>query len=227
MNGELKLSVICLLEEVLRDPDLLPQERKATANILRYTTERSQVKQQDTMSESWTDLHFKALLSRFFFIVISYFFFPTLVYSGCFPSTPVMSYPTLPRLNYSPLLQCPFSRWAGRRPAEDRGHPADGKQHLRRHSLKMLIFSLPRRPLIKHSPQLVFFSYPSMFVCYSVLFCFYDPVSLYVFRPTVRRQSVSSHCQPWSLPSRSLCWITSSSGAFLMSQSSHSTPTGA
>lgn len=38
MNRELKLSVIGLLEEVLRDPDLLPQERKATANILRYTT---------------------------------------------------------------------------------------------------------------------------------------------------------------------------------------------
>uniref|UniRef100_A0A8C9ZZ75 Ras protein-specific guanine nucleotide-releasing factor 2b n=1 Tax=Sander lucioperca TaxID=283035 RepID=A0A8C9ZZ75_SANLU len=38
MNGELKMSVICLLEEVLRDPDLLPQERKATANILRYHT---------------------------------------------------------------------------------------------------------------------------------------------------------------------------------------------
>lgn len=36
MNGELKMSVICLLEEVLRDPDLLPQERKATANILRF-----------------------------------------------------------------------------------------------------------------------------------------------------------------------------------------------
>ncbi|XP_068167939.1 ras-specific guanine nucleotide-releasing factor 2 isoform X2 [Antennarius striatus] len=34
MNSELKMSVICLLEEVLRDPDLLPQERKATANIL-------------------------------------------------------------------------------------------------------------------------------------------------------------------------------------------------
>uniref|UniRef100_H2UEE8 Ras protein specific guanine nucleotide releasing factor 2 n=1 Tax=Takifugu rubripes TaxID=31033 RepID=H2UEE8_TAKRU len=34
MNQELKLSVIGLLEEVLRDPDLLPQERKATANIL-------------------------------------------------------------------------------------------------------------------------------------------------------------------------------------------------
>ncbi|XP_056142228.1 ras-specific guanine nucleotide-releasing factor 2 [Lampris incognitus] len=34
MNGDLKIGVICLLEEVLRDPDLLPQERKATANIL-------------------------------------------------------------------------------------------------------------------------------------------------------------------------------------------------
>ncbi|XP_051532189.1 ras-specific guanine nucleotide-releasing factor 2-like isoform X2 [Myxocyprinus asiaticus] len=34
MNWELKMGVICLLEEVLRDPDLLPQERKATANIL-------------------------------------------------------------------------------------------------------------------------------------------------------------------------------------------------
>lgn len=37
MNGDLKISVICLLEEVLRDPDLLPQERKATANILKYS----------------------------------------------------------------------------------------------------------------------------------------------------------------------------------------------
>nr|XP_040052143.1 LOW QUALITY PROTEIN: ras-specific guanine nucleotide-releasing factor 2 [Gasterosteus aculeatus aculeatus] len=34
MNGELKTSVICLLGEVHRDPDLLPQESKATANIL-------------------------------------------------------------------------------------------------------------------------------------------------------------------------------------------------
>uniref|UniRef100_A0A9J8ADV5 Ras protein-specific guanine nucleotide-releasing factor 2b n=1 Tax=Cyprinus carpio carpio TaxID=630221 RepID=A0A9J8ADV5_CYPCA len=39
MNGELKMGVICLLEEVLRDPDLLPQERKATANILRQVTQ--------------------------------------------------------------------------------------------------------------------------------------------------------------------------------------------
>lgn len=37
MNAELKMSVVCLLEEVLRDPELLPQERKATANILRYS----------------------------------------------------------------------------------------------------------------------------------------------------------------------------------------------
>ncbi|KAA8584261.1 hypothetical protein FQN60_008046 [Etheostoma spectabile] len=34
MNSELKTGVIGLLEEVLRDPDLLPQERKATSNIL-------------------------------------------------------------------------------------------------------------------------------------------------------------------------------------------------
>uniref|UniRef100_A0AAR2KNF5 Ras protein-specific guanine nucleotide-releasing factor 2a n=1 Tax=Pygocentrus nattereri TaxID=42514 RepID=A0AAR2KNF5_PYGNA len=35
LNSELKMGVIGLLEEVLRDPDLLPQERKATANILK------------------------------------------------------------------------------------------------------------------------------------------------------------------------------------------------
>lgn len=35
MNGDLKMGVMGLLEEVLRDPDLLPQERKATTNILR------------------------------------------------------------------------------------------------------------------------------------------------------------------------------------------------
>ncbi|XP_067083672.1 ras-specific guanine nucleotide-releasing factor 2 isoform X4 [Osmerus mordax] len=45
MNGELKMSVACLLEEVLRDPDLLPQERKATANIL---SALSQEEQDDT-----------------------------------------------------------------------------------------------------------------------------------------------------------------------------------
>uniref|UniRef100_A0A8C7R489 Ras-specific guanine nucleotide-releasing factor 2 n=1 Tax=Oncorhynchus mykiss TaxID=8022 RepID=A0A8C7R489_ONCMY len=37
MNSELKMGVMTLLEEVLRDPDLLPQERKATGNIVRYT----------------------------------------------------------------------------------------------------------------------------------------------------------------------------------------------
>ncbi|XP_049593454.1 ras-specific guanine nucleotide-releasing factor 2 isoform X2 [Syngnathus scovelli] len=33
-NGELRVGVVSLLEEVLRDPDLLPQERKAAGNIL-------------------------------------------------------------------------------------------------------------------------------------------------------------------------------------------------
>ncbi|XP_027890295.1 ras-specific guanine nucleotide-releasing factor 2 isoform X2 [Xiphophorus couchianus] len=42
MNGELKMSVIYLLEEVLRDPDLLPQERKATANILNALSQDEQ-----------------------------------------------------------------------------------------------------------------------------------------------------------------------------------------
>uniref|UniRef100_A0A673YFI0 Ras protein specific guanine nucleotide releasing factor 2 n=1 Tax=Salmo trutta TaxID=8032 RepID=A0A673YFI0_SALTR len=37
MNSELKMGVMTILEEVLRDPDLLPQERKATGNIVRYT----------------------------------------------------------------------------------------------------------------------------------------------------------------------------------------------
>ncbi|KAA0704279.1 Ras-specific guanine nucleotide-releasing factor 2 [Triplophysa tibetana] len=37
-NAELSTAVISLLEEVLRDPDLMPQERKATANILRWIT---------------------------------------------------------------------------------------------------------------------------------------------------------------------------------------------
>ncbi|XP_029430008.1 ras-specific guanine nucleotide-releasing factor 2 [Rhinatrema bivittatum] len=34
LNNEMKMNVVNLLEDVLRDPDLLPQERKATANIL-------------------------------------------------------------------------------------------------------------------------------------------------------------------------------------------------
>uniref|UniRef100_A0A3Q3W7E6 Uncharacterized protein n=1 Tax=Mola mola TaxID=94237 RepID=A0A3Q3W7E6_MOLML len=42
MNGELKMGVIGLLEEVLRDPDLLPQERKATANILSALSQEEQ-----------------------------------------------------------------------------------------------------------------------------------------------------------------------------------------
>ncbi|KAM3849331.1 ras-specific guanine nucleotide-releasing factor 2-like, partial [Diretmus argenteus] len=45
MNSELKTGVMGLLEDVLRDPDLLPQERKATSNILSAI---SQEEQDDT-----------------------------------------------------------------------------------------------------------------------------------------------------------------------------------
>lgn len=43
-------------------------------------------------------------------------------------------------------------------------------------------------------------------------------VPICVLRRTVRRRSVLSPCRRWSWPSRSLCWTTSSSGAFLTSQ---------
>uniref|UniRef100_A0A4W5MP12 Ras protein specific guanine nucleotide releasing factor 2 n=1 Tax=Hucho hucho TaxID=62062 RepID=A0A4W5MP12_9TELE len=54
MNSELKVGVMTLLEEVLRDPDLLPQERKATGNILRSThtdthTHDAQLKIEDIL----------------------------------------------------------------------------------------------------------------------------------------------------------------------------------
>uniref|UniRef100_A0A8C6LLB3 Ras protein specific guanine nucleotide releasing factor 2 n=1 Tax=Nothobranchius furzeri TaxID=105023 RepID=A0A8C6LLB3_NOTFU len=42
MNSELKMGVINLLEEVLRDPDLLPQERKAATNILSALSQEEQ-----------------------------------------------------------------------------------------------------------------------------------------------------------------------------------------
>ncbi|GAB1298425.1 Ras-specific guanine nucleotide-releasing factor 2 [Apodemus speciosus] len=42
LNNELKMNVLNLLEEVQRDPDLLPQERKATANILRALSQDDQ-----------------------------------------------------------------------------------------------------------------------------------------------------------------------------------------
>ncbi|MCJ8746825.1 hypothetical protein PDJAM_G00146330 [Pangasius djambal] len=42
LNRELKMGVMSLLEEVLRDPDLLPQERKATANILNALSQDDQ-----------------------------------------------------------------------------------------------------------------------------------------------------------------------------------------
>lgn len=36
-NTELKMKVISFLEEVMHDPELLTQERKAAANIIRYS----------------------------------------------------------------------------------------------------------------------------------------------------------------------------------------------
>ncbi|XP_051764240.1 ras-specific guanine nucleotide-releasing factor 2 isoform X2 [Ctenopharyngodon idella] len=42
MNAELTTAVVALLEDVLRDPDLLPQERKATANILSALSQEDQ-----------------------------------------------------------------------------------------------------------------------------------------------------------------------------------------
>ncbi|XP_045427629.1 ras-specific guanine nucleotide-releasing factor 2 isoform X3 [Pipistrellus kuhlii] len=42
LDNELKMNVLNLLEDVLRDPDLLPQERKAAANILRALSQDDQ-----------------------------------------------------------------------------------------------------------------------------------------------------------------------------------------
>ncbi|XDV54816.1 hypothetical protein PO909_023021 [Leuciscus waleckii] len=42
MSAELTTAVVALLEEVLRDPDLLPQERKAAANILSALSQEEQ-----------------------------------------------------------------------------------------------------------------------------------------------------------------------------------------
>uniref|UniRef100_A0A672M1F5 Ras protein specific guanine nucleotide releasing factor 2 n=1 Tax=Sinocyclocheilus grahami TaxID=75366 RepID=A0A672M1F5_SINGR len=60
MNAELTTAVIALLEEVLRDPDLLPQERKATANILSALSQEeqddSQLKIEDIVVECFESL---------------------------------------------------------------------------------------------------------------------------------------------------------------------------
>ncbi|KAM9734347.1 LOW QUALITY PROTEIN: ras-specific guanine nucleotide-releasing factor 2 [Menidia menidia] len=65
LNGELKTGVSGLLEEVLRDPDLLPQERKATANILSALSQEepddAQLKVEDILQmKSCPLLHFIA-----------------------------------------------------------------------------------------------------------------------------------------------------------------------
>uniref|UniRef100_A0A8C1Z767 Ras protein-specific guanine nucleotide-releasing factor 2a n=1 Tax=Cyprinus carpio TaxID=7962 RepID=A0A8C1Z767_CYPCA len=60
MNAELLTAVIALLEEVLRDPDLLPQERKAAANILSALSQEeqddSQLKIEDIVVECFESL---------------------------------------------------------------------------------------------------------------------------------------------------------------------------
>lgn len=58
-----------------------------------------------------------------------------------------------------------------------------------------------------------------VFVYDCVCVCVWVHVPVCVFRQTVRRQSALKPSQQWSWPNRSLCWITLSSGAFLMSQS--------
>ncbi|XP_061603165.1 ras-specific guanine nucleotide-releasing factor 2 isoform X3 [Phyllopteryx taeniolatus] len=64
-NSELKVGVVSLLEEVLRDPDLLPQERRATANILSALCQEeqddTQLKLEDILQmKSCPLLHFIA-----------------------------------------------------------------------------------------------------------------------------------------------------------------------
>lgn len=57
MNGELKMGVIGLLEEVLRDPDLLPQERKATTNILRCATKKKKKRRSISQAQQKIETH--------------------------------------------------------------------------------------------------------------------------------------------------------------------------
>lgn len=49
-NNELKTKVIAFLEEVMHDPELLTQERKAAANIIRYN-------HQATFNTGFRNLH--------------------------------------------------------------------------------------------------------------------------------------------------------------------------
>ncbi|KAK6474994.1 ras-specific guanine nucleotide-releasing factor 1 [Huso huso] len=50
-NGELKFKVISFLEEVIHDPELLTQERKAAANIIRTLTQEDPGDNQITLEE--------------------------------------------------------------------------------------------------------------------------------------------------------------------------------
>ncbi|KAK3548294.1 hypothetical protein QTP70_009089 [Hemibagrus guttatus] len=50
-NTELKMNVICFLEEVMHDPELLTQERKAAANIIRTLTQEDPSDNQLTLED--------------------------------------------------------------------------------------------------------------------------------------------------------------------------------
>ncbi|XP_060779992.1 ras-specific guanine nucleotide-releasing factor 1 [Neoarius graeffei] len=50
-NTELKMNVICFLEEVMHDPELLTQERKAAANIIRTLTQEDPGDNQITLED--------------------------------------------------------------------------------------------------------------------------------------------------------------------------------
>lgn len=47
MNAELKVRVIGFLEEVMHDPELLTQERKAAANVIRWDFCCERLKEQE------------------------------------------------------------------------------------------------------------------------------------------------------------------------------------
>lgn len=233
MNGELKLSVICLLEEVLRDPDLLPQERKATANILRCPTcgkcsAHEWSSRMRTFESSFTELlcisklylsssrlpppsfycHFILLISWSSILIYSELLFFCLlscsVLSKLFSSAPV---PFLKMSRTTPSWGSRTScRWWATFPLT----------FIFLNILKNQILSFLRGQEAWRSSCQILWKLSAR-LCWTlradnVLF-------VRVFRPTVRKPSASSRCRRWSWLSRSPCWITLSSGASLTSQS--------
>lgn len=83
---------------------------------------------------------------------------------------------------------------------------------------KYTLFSRGLPAVIKHlhPSQLLLDMYFYLFLKMCLFMIVF--VSVCVLRRTVRRRSVLSPCRRWNWLSRSLCWTTSSSGAFLTSQ---------